>query len=124
MPSRPKPWCIALLLLALISQSVTAMTMTCELQQGDDSHGMMAMAHAMADMHHHTGTSAQAEDLNHLSDCCNAMGHCLSVSCSLPAFNHFLSLTPIFATTAATDVYSSQFPVQPVSSLYRPPIFR
>lgn len=124
MPSLRKSLFFALLLLALISQSVTAVTMKCELQQRGDSHTMVGMTHTMSDMSHEMVMSTQAEDLSHASDCCNTMEHCVSGSCSLPAFGHFLSLNPILATTAAVDVYSSKVPVKPVSSLYRPPIFR
>jgi hypothetical protein len=124
MPSLRKSLFFAFLLLALISQSVTAVTMKCELQQQGDSHTMVGMTHTMSDMSHEMVMSTQAKDLNHVSDCCNTMEHCVSGSCSLPAFSHFLSLTPILATTTAVDIYSSKFPVKPVSSLYRPPIFR
>lgn len=124
MHSLRKSLFFALLLLALISQSVTAVTMKCELQQRGDSPIMVGMTHTMSDMSHEMVMSTQAEDLSQANDCCNTMEHCVSGSCSLPAFGHVLSLTPILATTAAVDIYSSQFPVKPVSSLYRPPIFR
>lgn len=100
--------------------------MKCELPQQDVSHESMGMAHAMSDMPHEMGVmSTETDASDHNSDCCNTMEHCVSGSCLLPALGHHLfSLTPILATTAADDVYDRKFSVQPVSSLYRPPIFR
>jgi hypothetical protein len=127
MPSLRKPWFIALLLVALLSQSVAALTMKCELQQQHDvSHAMMGMDHAMSDMPHEMDLmSAETENLNHSSDCCNTMERCVSGSCSLPALSHYLPLSPILVTTIApVDAYDSRHPIPSISSLYRPPIFR
>ena len=80
---------------------------------------MVGMTHTMSDMSHEMVMSTQTEDLNHVSDCCNTMEHCVSGSCSLPAFGHVLSLTPILATTAAVgaSAYSSVIPARFVDLL-------
>ena len=122
-----KSWFFALLLLAFVGQSTVALAMNCDLQHQDTSHSMLYTHHSAAEMHHEmdvNSPSANNHDSDETSDCCATMDHCISGGCSLPALNHELSMSPVFATSFAIAAYDREYLSVTISSLYRPPIFR
>lgn len=118
-----------LLVLVFLGQSSATMAMPCQSMAATSSgvHDMAAMDHSMVGMHHDMSHMAQPDKSSHASqahDCCKTMEHCSSSGCSLSAVSHGVSVTALSATSPIVGAYSNRAPIAPVSSLYRPPIFR
>ncbi|HEY6132108.1 MAG TPA: hypothetical protein VIV27_08815 [Halioglobus sp.] len=114
---------LALLLLVFLNQWTVASTMHC-ISPGQDPHA----AHALAENTHHAHDEPMAIDLvssETVFDCCKAVNHCLSGGCLLPlmALDVLMTASPVPPLTIAS-LYETTTPPSPISSLYRPPIFR
>jgi hypothetical protein len=119
-------WLIALLVLVFLNQSLAVVAMPCQ-SMAETPNAHEAMDHAAMGMHHDMSQMAQSDkssDLAQAHDCCKTMGHCSSSSCSLPALSYNLPVNVLFETSLIADLYRDQMPKTPVSSFYRPPIFR
>lgn len=126
---RHQHWIIALLILIFLGQSLAVVAMPCQLMETSSAndHDMTAIDHSMMGMPHdmsQMGSSDTNSDFNQTHDCCKTMSHCSSSSCSLPALAYSLSVNALIENSLVTDSYNNQTPKSPVSSLYRPPIFR
>ena len=91
------------------------------------THDMESMDHSMMGMHHDMSQMDAQDnvmDMKTTHDCCKTMGHCSSSSCSAPAlsYNVFFAIQADTSTNASG--YHQHIPNSPISSLYRPPIFR
>lgn len=90
-------------------------------------HDMESMDHSMMGMHHDMSQmDAQDDgmDIKTTHDCCKTMGHCSSNSCSAPALSYSVAFAIQSDTSVNTNSYHQHILNSPVSSLYRPPIFR
>ncbi len=91
------------------------------------SHDMESMDHSMMGMHHDMSqmdVQDKTMDMKTTHDCCKTMGHCSSSSCSAPALSYSVAFAIQSDTSVNTNSYNQHIPSSPISSLYRPPIFR
>lgn len=128
LKQRRPVWLIALLSLVFFSQSLAVVAMPCQFMDVMPmSHEMESMEHSMTGMHHDMSQMDaldEVRDIKTIHDCCNTIGHCSSNSCSAPALNYSLAFTAQSDTSVNTNGYHQYIPSSPISSLYRPPIFR
>lgn len=119
---------ITLFILVFLGQSLAVVAMPCQLMDvAPVTHDMESMDHSMMGMHHDMGQmNAQDNtmDMKNTHDCCKTMGHCTSSSCSAPASSYSIAFAIHSNTLFNTNSYHQHIPSSPVSSLYRPPIFR
>lgn len=129
--SNMKQALFALLLLVFLNQWTVASTMHCVSSVSD-----LHADHAMAEESHHAHRAHHGELMempmamdpvssDTVSDCCGTVDHCLSGGCLLPPVAHDVSTadSPVPLFTIAS-LYEITLPPRPISSLYRPPIFR
>lgn len=126
---RHQHWIIALLVLVFLGQSLAVVAMPCQLMETGSAtdHDMVAMDYSMMGMHHDMSQMDQSKkslDMSKVHDCCKTMGHCISSSCSVPALSYNLTVRSSNNSDLIVDLYSPKIPKSPVTSLYRPPIFR
>lgn len=121
-------WLIALLTMVFLGQSLAVAAMPCQLMDvAPMSHNMESMDHSMLGMHHDMSqmdTQENAMDMKTTHNCCKTMGHCSSSSCSAPALSYSIAFAIQSDASLNTNSYHQHIPSSPVSSLYRPPIFR
>lgn len=121
-------WLIALLTFVFLGQSLAVVAMPCPVMDVVPmSHEMDSMDHSMMGRHHDMSqmdTQDKVMDIKSIHDCCKTIGHCSSSSCSAPALNYSLAFAAQSDTSVNTNGYHQYIPSSPISSLYRPPIFR
>ena len=144
--SQPARWLLTLLMLMYVGQSVASVSVPCHLlSQQDGVNEVNAVSqhqHHVHGMDHstHTGTSLSANDGAHesdreqgsllqeadaktaLHDCCDAMNHCMSGSCSMSSLDENVLHAPLNIGSDALVSATDESPARLAYSLYRPPI--
>jgi hypothetical protein len=118
---------VALLLMALTSQSMAVLVMPCQFQSQfqnqtqspSDATAMAGMDHSMQMMNH-----SMPSNENKTPDCCKRMEDCLIGGCALIGMSNTVILSFMASSSAMEDSYTGMQVLSLVSSLYRPPIFR
>lgn len=136
--SQIKRWLLPILMLMFVGQSVASVSVPCHLlsQENEVQEAESEHQHHMVGMDHsaHVGAGLPAIDAmsesdreqdslpQALHDCCDAMNHCTSGSCSISPLDdnhpHALLSAGGDALTSAADESPARF----AYSLYRPPI--
>lgn len=121
-------WLIALLTLVFLGQSLAVVATPCQLKDvAPLSYDMEYKDHSVMDMHHDMSqmdTLNNTLDMKSTHDCCKTLGHCSSSICSAPGMSYSLIFALQSDTSKSTNGYQQYIPSSPISSLYRPPIFR
>ena len=114
---------LALLLLVFLNQWVAASTMHCVSSQ-PDPHATHAMEGGIHHANHGEPRASEEASPDTAFDCCKMVNHCLSGSCLVPPMAHDVSLATAVSQSAIMPFSDNTAPPSPISSRYRPPIFR
>ena len=114
---------LALLLLVFLNQWVAASTMHC-VSSRPDPHAVHTMEEGTRHAHHGEPQASEEASPETAFDCCEMVNHCLSGSCLVPPMAHDVSPATAVSQSAIMPFSDNTALPSPISSLYRPPIFR
>lgn len=125
---------LAFLFLAFLNQWAAASTMHCVSATADahPSHTKPRSADVTAEDPHHAHHGHHSDEpmamgdlpLEKSFDCCKTNDHCFSGGCLVPPIAPDLVLSSAQSQLTLSHVALNTSPTSPISSLYRPPIFR